>query len=107
MIIKNARIYTACDSVIEKGYIRIEKDIITEIGSTSELKIENKNEVIINAENSVLLPGFIDAHSHLGIGRGIRIWVMIKRGYRPYHTSLRAIDSINSGYFLDEAVKTA
>jgi len=108
MIIKNARIYTACDSVIEKGYIRIEKDIITEIGSTSELKIENKNEVIINAENSVLLPGFIDAHSHLGMwteGLGFE-GDDGNEDTDPITPHLRAIDSINPlDISFDEAVK--
>lgn len=66
MIIYNAKIYTMNenDDIIENGYVEYENGKIIEVksGSPSVIKYE-----MINAEGSSLYPGFIDAHTHLGL----------------------------------------
>lgn len=65
MKIWNATIHTMTDAgILENGYVCIENGKITavESGKPAELSPED-----IDAGGSVLLPGFIDAHTHLGI----------------------------------------
>ena len=70
MKIFNARIYTMDenDTIIENGWIEIKNGIISAVGSGKT----SVSETDIDAEGQVLLPGFIDAHTHLGIvGNGL------------------------------------
>ncbi len=50
------------DSFIKKGYLSIEGAFIKELGEGKAP--EGKYDRIINGENQVLLPGFINAHTH-------------------------------------------
>ena len=64
MYIYNAKINTMENLVIENGYIKIENGKITEVcGGIPSLVSDND----INAMGKLVLPGFIDAHTHLGI----------------------------------------
>lgn len=70
MKIFNARIYTMDenDTIIENGWIEIKNGIISAVGSGKT----SVSETDIDAEGQILLPGFIDAHTHLGIvGNGL------------------------------------
>lgn len=49
---------------IPHGYVKVRKGIITDVGSISEYQEEN-NIPVLNGEGRVLLPGFVDAHTHL------------------------------------------
>ena len=64
ILIKNANIIpmTEANSVIEKGYLVIEDDRITAVGS-QEPPTGNYNQ-IIDATNNLVLPGFVNAHTH-------------------------------------------
>ena len=83
MIIRNARIVTpigrkalsgkemASLKVIEKGNIIIKKGVITFVGSSEShpfLDFENEDWEEIDAKGNVVLPGFIDSHTHLVFG---------------------------------------
>ena len=106
MIIKNARIYT-CDkdnTVIENGYIRIAEGKIIGVGSMSGL--EEAGEETLDAKGNNVYPGFVDAHTHLGMF-GDSLTFEGDDGNEdtdPVMPQLRAIDAINplDGYF-DEA----
>ncbi|MBA7596307.1 putative aminohydrolase SsnA [subsurface metagenome] len=52
--------------IIENGAVLIEEDRITKIGISSDLLAKYKQDVIeiIDAEGGLILPGFINAHSH-------------------------------------------
>ncbi len=68
--IYNAEIHTmdSENSVIENGWISISDGKITDIGSGSV----STDESDIDARGMMLIPGFIDAHTHLGIvGNGL------------------------------------
>ena len=76
MLITNAKIITMSDlrpfgGIIENGFIKIRNGKIFDIGKMSDLTLAD-----VNSENSVenmsgctILPGFIDAHTHLGLCR--------------------------------------
>ncbi len=95
MIIINAKIYTMeSESPIENGYIRFDKTI-QEIGSMADYK--PTDEEIYDATGKYVFPGFIDAHTHLGMFED-------SMGFEgddgneesdPITPHLRAIDAIN------------
>lgn len=60
LLIKNATIINGTGSNRIMGSVRIEDDIIIDVGVLKTLKTDS----VINAEGLVLSPGFIDTHSH-------------------------------------------
>ena len=62
LVIKNAKIYTCSGKVIEKGDILISYGKIKEVGVNLKCSCNN----VIDAEGMVVIPGIIDAHSHIG-----------------------------------------
>jgi len=92
-IIKNAKIYTMSKAgILENADIIIECKKIVKVGKTSE-----EAEEIIDARGKLIFPGFIDAHSHLGMWED-------SMGFEgadgnedtdPVTPHLRAIDGIN------------
>jgi imidazolonepropionase-like amidohydrolase len=63
-LIKNGKIYTMAGPVIEGGSILIENGKITAVGQDVVAPV---NAEIIDAAGRMVLPGMIDAHSHLGM----------------------------------------
>lgn len=63
LLIKNAKIYTMAGNTIEKGDILIEGGKIKDIGEN----IESSEAEIIDATGLNVLPGIVDAHSHIGV----------------------------------------
>lgn len=61
LLIKNAKIYTMADKIIDKGDILIENGKIVKIGQN--LETDGK---VLDAEGLVALPGLVDCHSHIG-----------------------------------------
>lgn len=67
LLIKNAK--TLLDNHFEITDVRVENEKIVEIGKNL---IHKKEEKIIDCLNEYyLLPGFIDSHTHFGLGSGI------------------------------------
>ncbi|MBI4725781.1 imidazolonepropionase [candidate division TA06 bacterium] len=57
--------------IIEDGLVAIEDDKIVAVGKTSELKPKLKllpHTKVIDAEKQVVMPGFVDCHTHLVYG---------------------------------------
>ncbi len=69
IIIKNAYIVTINkqNSLIENGALVIKKDIILAIGKTSDILDKYKSEKIIDAHQKIVMPGFVNAHTHLAM----------------------------------------
>lgn len=63
-LIKNGKIYTMAGPVIEGGSVLIENGKITAVGKDVEAPA---NATVIDAAGRMVLPGMIDAHSHLGM----------------------------------------
>lgn len=116
LLIKNGKTYTmsamttTMGNVYENGYILIENGKIIEVGQGNKYKdrlgIEDKISKIIDAKGGYILPGFIDAHCHVGMWED-------STGFEgadgnectdPVTPQLRAIDGI---YHLDRSFKEA
>lgn len=95
MLIYNAEIYTMDSAgIIPTGWVRTENGKIAEIGAGTP---ENISEDSIDARGGSLLPGFIDAHTHLGIIEdGIDFeGDDCNESTDPFSPQMRAIDGIN------------
>lgn len=55
--------------IIKDGAVWIENGIISEVGTTSELELKFKKREteaeVINADGKIVMPGFVDPHTHL------------------------------------------
>lgn len=95
MKIINAHILTMDGNKFENGYIEIEDGKISAVGSMSDCKL--CNDEIIDAAGRLTLPGFVEAHCHLGMwedGLGFE-GSDGNEDTDPCTPHLRAIDSIN------------
>lgn len=98
MLICNGRVFTMSedDKEYENGFVRIGGEVITEVGNMSDLK-EKKDEEILDVGGAIVMPGIIDAHSHIGISEEKKgaIGDDCNEVTNPITPSLRAIDAIN------------
>jgi len=51
--------------IIEKGAVLIEDETITAVGPSDEMRIIYEDHEMIDAGNRVVMPGFVDPHTHL------------------------------------------
>lgn len=95
MKIWNAVIHTqTAAGIIENGYVSVENGKISEVASGTPEHIAPED---IDAGGSILLPGFIDAHTHLGIiENGIAFeGDDCNEATDPFTPHLRVIDGVN------------
>lgn len=95
MLIYNAEIYTMDENgVIPLGWIEITKNKITAVGKGIPDEIPEDS---LNADGGTVYPGFIDAHTHLGIIEdGIDFeGDDCNESTDPFTPQMRAIDGIN------------
>lgn len=105
LIIKNARILTMAEKDYEKASILIR-------GGKIELITENEDELpagieVFDAEGLTAVPGFVDAHCHIGLFGDSIGWAGMDGNEctDPVTPELRAIDAINPfDRCFDEAV---
>ena len=68
MILKNAKIMTMdIDGNFDDGFLVIENDRIQKMGAMSVYQENEQGQTVISLKGAWILPGFIDAHSHLGL----------------------------------------
>jgi len=96
LAVKNARIYTMAGSIIEQGAIAMENGKIKAIGDNTVINNFNCT-TIIDAKGRILTPGFIDAHSHLGLWESAIGFEGAdgNEATHPLTPHMRAIDAIN------------
>jgi imidazolonepropionase-like amidohydrolase len=105
MKIYNAQIYTMDNGIIDNGWIEIKDGIITEVQSGKPEKISKDD---IDAQENDVIPGFVDAHTHMGIiENGIAFeGDDCNEQTDPFTPHLRVIDGVNPfDYCFKEAVK--
>ena len=95
LFIKNGQIKTMTGREFI-GNIIIEGTKITALGENSEVEVP-LDAVVIDALGCLVLPGFIDAHCHVGIGEEIYRWEGedFNEMTDPVTPDMRAIDGIN------------
>jgi imidazolonepropionase-like amidohydrolase len=67
ILIKNAKILTMAGKNIESGYIIIRDGKIRQLGTDADMPSETGFEKVIDAHGGYVLPGFVDAHCHIGM----------------------------------------
>lgn len=106
MKIYNGKIYTMTDmGVIENGFICVENGKITEVSSGAPDSVSAED---IDACGGIILPGFIDAHTHIGIlENGLDFeGDDCNEASDPFTPQMRAIDGVNAlDLCFEEAVK--
>ncbi len=94
MVIRNAKILTMEEKDYENGFIRIQDGLIDSLGDMEDCPEDPET---VDACGGLVLPGFIDAHSHLGMWED-------SLGFEgddgnedtePVTPQLRAIDAVN------------
>jgi len=92
--IVNGKIYTMAGSVLEKGTVLIEAGKIKAVGANLEIPAGAE---IIDAQGKVVMPGIIDAHTHIGVyeeGIGFE-GADGNEMVNPATPHIRALDAIN------------
>lgn len=72
--------------VLEDGAAYVESGAIVEVGSYDALSCRYPSVVHVGDRDSVVIPGFVNAHSH---GRGVSTF---QKGMRDEHLELRVLD---------------
>lgn len=95
MLIINANIITMDTQNFQNGFIRIDNGIIVEIGEMKDLA--KYEDAFIDLNGNTIVPGFIDAHTHLGMWEDALGFEGAdgNEDTDPSTPQLRAIDSIN------------
>ena len=95
MRIVNGVVHTMDGPVIQRGYVAFEGGKITAVGPMEELTCQA--DQVLDAQGGHILPGFIDAHCHLGLF-GDSLGFEADDGNEstdPCTPQLRAIDGVN------------
>ena len=66
MLIKNGNVFLAEKNKFEVTDILVKDGIIKKVSKNINAQEENEDN-IINVSGNYVLPGFIDAHSHIGL----------------------------------------
>ncbi len=91
-VIENAHIYTMAGEIIENGFVAFDNGKITAVGGMENVPEGER----VDAEGGILLPGLIDAHSHIGLfNEGMRFEGEDgNEDTDPITPHLRAIDAV-------------
>ncbi len=99
MLVINGIIHTMAGETIEHGFLRAVDGIITEIGSLENGAVPNQeeNEAVWDLQGADVYPGFIDAHTHIGMWEdGLNFEGDDgNEDTDPITPQLRAVDAIN------------
>src|SRR5665647_567048 len=90
----NARVVPVASDPIDGGTVLIENGLISAVGAGIALPVD---VVIIDAAGKWVLPGFIEAHGHVGIDEEANGWAGDDTNEMtdPNTAAVRAIDAIN------------
>lgn len=105
MLIKNAKILTMAGKNYDKGCILTENSIIKKVAENVS-ESENADGIVLDVQGAWVLPGLIDAHSHIGIfeEKKGQIGDSSNEITEPITPYLKALDAINP---MDSAFENA
>lgn len=107
LAIRGGKIYTMESGIINDGIILVDDDKIKQVGKKNDIDL-SQSPIEIDATGKYIFPGFIDAHSHIGLfeegvgeaGEDGNEWTC------PITPHIRALDGINpTDKAFDEAVR--
>ncbi len=106
MHIINAKIHTIVSDIIENGFIKISNGKIEDLGDMSDYNNDVREKDILDLNGLNVYPGFIDAHSHIGIFEDSLTFEGDDGNEvtDPITPQLRALDAINP---MDKCFKEA
>lgn len=90
----NGKLYTMEDGIVEQGTILMDGTKIVAVGADVTIPADAQ---VIDVEGRIVTPGFIDAHTHMGIDEEINqpIGDDCNEMTEPNTAELRAMDAIN------------
>ncbi len=96
MVITNVKIKTMADRDYDRGFVRCEDGVFTEVREMIFFS-EKPGEEVIDGNGLTLYPGFIDAHCHIGMWNDALCFEGEdgNEDTDPSTPHLRAIDSVN------------
>ena len=97
MLIQNVKLYSMEGAPIPCGYLRFQEGKIVSLGPMEEQPRPEPDEEVLDAAGKTLTPGFVDAHTHLGMW-GDSVGFEGADGNEitdPATPQLRALDAIN------------
>jgi imidazolonepropionase-like amidohydrolase len=106
ILIKGGKVYTMDGGTLEEGFVLINNGKIAEVGQGEPAKLCGNTCRVIDAAGMYVMPGFIDAHCHIGLfedGIGFE-GEDGNEATDPVTPHLRAIDAINP---MDNSFKEA
>ena len=94
LALTNGKLYTMEDGIVEQGTILLDGTKIVAVGADVAIPAEAQ---VIDVEGRIVTPGFIDAHTHMGIDEEIHqpIGDDCNEMTEPNTAELRAMDAIN------------
>ena len=106
ILVKGGKINTMEGRILERGYVLTENERIKEVGEGDAGRWEKRAGQVIDAAGLYVMPGFVDAHCHIGLFED-GIGFEGEDGNEmtdPVTPHLRAIDAINP---MDKAFEEA
>ncbi len=97
LVIRGGKIFTVTKGIVDEGLILIDEGKIKEVGKREDVKVPPGADVI-DAKDMYILPGLIDAHTHLGVSEQAIGWEGrdTNESTDPVTPHLRAIDGVKS-----------
>ncbi len=95
MLIVNGTVHTMEVGTIPSGFVQTEGTRIVRVGPMSDLPGAGDADGIIDAKGGHILPGFIDAHCHVGLYGGAAQEDDLNESPAPCTPQLRALDGVD------------
>ncbi len=95
MLIVNGTVHTMEVGTIPSGFVQTEGTRIVRVGPLSDLPGAGDADGIIDAKGGHILPGFIDAHCHVGLYGGAAQEDDLNESPAPCTPQLRALDGVD------------
>jgi 5-methylthioadenosine/S-adenosylhomocysteine deaminase len=85
------------DTIYEDGAVIVEDGRIIDVGKSDEVLPKYRKDFVIDAKKRAVLPGFVNAHFHSGIIRGVAedlaLWDWLRKYIDPKHRVLTPSDA--------------
>ena len=101
MLIVNGIIHTMETKTIPNGFVLMEGSRITQVGPMFSLPEDVELDSLVDAQGGHVLPGFIDAHCHVGLYGAVSQEDDLNESSASCTPHLRALDGVDplSQYF--------